>query len=149
MQNEETGTCENCKKEFPAKSLLIHIAKRKDCKAYYGIRYNVMKEENQKEWKTRSRSKIGKDEVNRQQRQDYHEGNKGKKQVYYQQNRESLKKISRERAQSKRNDSNANQAVFENDIKFGPEFICICCHGGFFEKEVYDLTEKKEESNQT
>ena len=68
---------------------------------------------------------------------------KEKSRAYFKQNKESLSKAARERAQLRKTDSNTNQAMFEKDTEFGPKFICICCHGAYFEKDVYELTEKR------
>ena len=38
-------SCESCNKELLESSLLKHIGTRKDCKAYYGTRYDDMKKE--------------------------------------------------------------------------------------------------------
>ena len=122
---------------------MIHISRNEACKTFYGQRFDEMKEVNKKGWMPKFRAKIGKENTNILQRKRYHDGDKDTRKQYYEENRESLSKASRERAQSKRNDSNCNKAAFERDTEFGPEFICICCHGAYFEKDVYELTEKR------
>ena len=49
--------CEFCKKLFPQKILLRHIAKKKDCKAYYGQRFTDMKKQNATQRKSKYRKK--------------------------------------------------------------------------------------------
>ena len=36
------------------------------------------------------------------------------------------------------------KSKYHRDIEFGPEFVCICCHGAFFEDQVFVLTDKRE-----
>ena len=45
---EKELECENCKKSFKRKSLLKHISHRKDCKEFYGSRFEHMKKEQTK-----------------------------------------------------------------------------------------------------
>ena len=65
-------SCESCNKELLESSLLKHIGTRKDCKAYYGRRYDDMKKEKINERKRTWRKVKGKKELERQ-RQLYKE----------------------------------------------------------------------------
>ena len=62
---------------------------------------------------------------------------------YYQDNKERLRTIARERAQSKRSNSDSNLQQFEKDTEFGPEFICVCRHAGLFENQVVEFTDER------
>ena len=62
---------------------------------------------------------------------------------HYQKNKEKLRKDARDKARALRYDSAANMAKYEKSIEFGPEFVCVCCHGGFFEEQVLVLTDKR------
>ena len=68
---------------------------------------------------------------------------------HYQNNKEKLRKKARDKARDKaralRYDSEANMSKYKKSIEFGPEFVCVCCHGGFFEEQVWVLTEKRVE----
>ena len=46
----------------------------------------------------------------------------------------------------KRMNSDANMVKFQKDIIFGPEFICACCHGCLFEKEVLEFTDERKKN---
>ena len=59
-------SCEFCKKNLYEKSLLLHISKSKNCKAYYGKRYDDLKKEKNKEKKQLWRKVNGKNELKRQ-----------------------------------------------------------------------------------
>ena len=65
-------SCEFCKRELPASSLLLHIGKSPKCRAHYGKRYDDLKKEKNKERKKLWRKSNGKKELERQ-RQLYKE----------------------------------------------------------------------------
>ena len=44
--SDEEESCENCKKRYPKSSILKHIGKNKECKTFYGPRFNEMKKLN-------------------------------------------------------------------------------------------------------
>ena len=68
-----------------------------------------------------------------------------RKRSYYQKNKAHLSKVAREKARKKKADSDANMAKYEKSIRFGPEFVCICCHRCMFEDQVFVFTEKRKE----
>ena len=47
----------------------------------------------------------------------------------------------REKARSKKKDSSANNQIYNESIKYGPLFVCVCCHRGLFENSVKPFTE--------
>ena len=63
--------------------------------------------------------------------------------IHYKKNKEQLRKDARDKARALRYDSAANMAKYKKSIEFGPEFVCVCCHGGFFEEQVLVLTDKR------
>ena len=69
--------CESCKKALPKKSLILHIGKSKDCKIYYGKRYDDLKKEKNKERVKLWRKTNGKKELERQR--ELYKENIGKK----------------------------------------------------------------------
>ena len=60
-------------------------------------------------------------------------------------NQESISKANRERAREKKQNSDANLAMYEDEISLGPEFVCVCCNAGFFKHQVFEFTNKKKE----
>ena len=66
-----------------------------------------------------------------------------RKKIHYKKNKEKLRKDARDKARALRYDSDANMAKYKKSIEFGPEFVCVCCHGGFFEEQVLVLTDKR------
>ena len=44
-QNDDQVNCENCNENFDQQTLLKHIAKKVECKNYYGQRFIEMKKE--------------------------------------------------------------------------------------------------------
>ena len=143
--------CEKCDKMFLPTSILRHIQHVKACKAFYGARIEDMKKKRKEEFNTnrdkekrkienknRSKEKIKITNKNRSK-----EKRKKSNEASYKKNEEVLRKTNREYAQNKRADSDVNLANFKKETEFGPEFICVCCHGSLFEKEVYDFNEKR------
>ena len=51
----------------------------------------------------------------------------------------------RESYARKKRDSDANLAQFHKDDQFGPEFICVCCHEGLFERQVHHFTDERKD----
>ena len=138
--------CENCSKTMLKTSLLRHIGKAKKCKKFYGPRFTEMKKEKKKQGKIKLRQKYGREsrEKELKKMREKYANNSENKKAYYQKNREKLRKNAKDKAVSLRNDSNANMEKYNNSLEFGPEFACICCHGGFFEDQVWVLTSKRE-----
>ena len=62
MDPKQTS-CEFCNKELPESSLLIHIGTTKNCKNYYGKRFEEMKKEKNKERIKAWRKSNGKKEL--------------------------------------------------------------------------------------
>ena len=124
-------TCENCDERFSSTGLRVHIGKNKECGAYYGPRFKEMKRITKVDKIRRFRAKHGTQKELERQR------------AAYQANPDKRKRGSRKRAQEKKNDSNANNAKYISETAFGPEFVCICCHGGYFENQVVELNEKR------
>ena len=54
-----------------------------------------------------------------------------------------MNKYDKEKAERKKNDSDACLMQFEKDTQFGPEFVCVCCHAGLFEKQVLEFTDER------
>ena len=134
---ERKVPCENCGELFLG--LTKHIGHNASCKDHYGARFDEMKRKQQSEKRQRYRKKIGKEEV------------KEKNKEYLQRHRKKIGKEkhnerNRNYYQEKRDDSDANLARFYQETEFGPEFVCVSCHGGLFEKEVYEFTEARQQS---
>ena len=55
--NENEMECEKCKKNLTRKSLLKHISHHKECKEFYGSRFEDMKKEQIKRKKTKNSTK--------------------------------------------------------------------------------------------
>ena len=125
-----------------------HIVKsKKGCRAFYGSRFNEIKKENNKKKVQRFRNRNGIERELKNQRDAYANNpeKKEKKQNYYQENRESLSKEYRDKAREAKKDSSANDAKYREAIKFGPLFICVCCHSGLFKQNVKVFTETLKE----
>ena len=100
-----------------------------------------MKSEKKRDKNKRYRQKHGAEELRRQREvysQNPQKKNRQSKE-YYEANQSVLSKASRERAQAKKNDSDANLELYNKDISFGPEFVCDCCHKGLFENQVLEF----------
>ena len=75
VNKEEEETCENCNLTKPKTAILIHIGQTRACKAHYGERFKAMKALNEQERQQRSRARIGKEKVSKQQRPEENENN--------------------------------------------------------------------------
>ena len=104
-----------------------------------------MKKEEKKQRNKRYIEEHGTEKL-RRQREAYANNpqEKIKKSQYYNENQPTMSKASRERAQAKKNDSDANLEKYEKETSFGPEFVCICCHKGLFENQVLEFNKKRE-----
>ena len=126
--------CECCLKPFKsARARNTHIGKIKECKDFYGVRFEQMRKDNKREQVKAWRKKTGNKRRLAKQREEYAV------------NPEKKREYSKNRARETKLDSNANLAKFHQDIEFGPEFICICCHAALDENEVLELDKKREE----
>ena len=134
----------------------------KDCKMYYGKRFEQMKKERENErlQKLREKNDYRESEL-KKQRENYAQNHqetltrkrknytsnptakRKKARQHYQNNKDKLRKEARDKARAKKYDSDANMAKYEKSIEFGPEFVCVCCHGGFFEDQMLSLTDKR------
>ena len=63
---------------------------------------------------------------------------------HYRKHQENKQEYARERARAKKGDSNSNLSKYHKETKFGPEFICICCHEGLFENQVLIFSKLRE-----
>ena len=65
---------------------------------------------------------------------------------YYQENGKELRKEFRDKAREAKKESTANHLKYEEAIKYGPIFICDCCHCALFKENVKifsDLLQEK------
>ena len=51
-----------------------------------------------------------------------------------------------EKESARKKDSTYNHLQYKKGIKFGPLFVCVCCHAGLFQKSVKIFTEKMKQS---
>ena len=124
--------CEQCGKSWEPKTLLRHIGQNKECRKFYGARFDEMKRKKHKETMQRSREKKGTKEELKTQRESYakNPAKRKKKQdasnKRYHENREELSKEYRDKARAEKRNSVLNHKKYEESIKFGPLFICVC-----------------------
>ena len=123
--------CEKCHKWFPPVKLGQHISHsiKSGCKEFYGPRLQDLKKEN--------RSKRRKEAYNR-------EKEKKRKSLYYSTNQDKIREKYRNKARAKKADSDENLSKYRQDTRFGPEFVCICCHEGLFENQVLIFSKSRE-----
>ena len=117
-EEESKFSCEHCKKEFPSKTFLIHISRKSDCKAFYGPRFEEMKKKKKHENVKRFRKKT---------------------------DNQTEKVAKRKSYQVKKMNSDANLARYYEEIEFGPEFVCVCCHASLDGNQVLEFTEDRKE----
>ena len=89
-----------------------------------------MKAKAKAEWKPRSRKKQG---VETEYEQNRH---------YDRRNQPFRNQAARNRARALKYNSNANFKKFEAENTLEPEFVCVCCHGNWFEKQVHVFTKR-------
>ena len=70
-QEESQVFCEQCGKSWEPKTLLRHIGQNKECRKFYGARFDEMKRKKHKETMQRSREKKGTKEELKTQRESY------------------------------------------------------------------------------
>lgn len=124
MDLEQT-LCESCKKSLPKKSLILHIGKSKDCKTYYGKRYDDLKKEKNKERVKLWRKTNGKKELERQ-RELYKEDSskREKKRNLWKEKQEKL-----ENEQAEKNFERQMTVPVEKDDPFVIQ--CLFCSKSF------------------
>ena len=61
---------------------------------------------------------------------------------HYHENREELSKEYRDKARAEKRNRVLNDKKFEESIKFGPLFICVCCHCTLFKANVKIFNDK-------
>ena len=145
-KEEHWMTCEGCLVSFLKVSLLRHIAHSKKCKEFYGPRFTDMKKQKKNEGQREFRKKKGREEELKKKREKHANNPKNQRaydKAYYQKHKQKKQKNARDKAANLKKDSNANMEKYEKSKQFGPEFVCICCHGGLFEDQVLVLTEKR------
>ena len=97
--SDEEESCENCEEIYPTSSLLKHIGKNKECKAFYGPRFHEMKKQQATDRKARWRqnmSKKDKKKLLKNQRQQYAKDTEKKeklKQAYKEKKEKKLKEL--------------------------------------------------------
>ena len=90
-------SCENCKKSFEPKYILIHIGRNKLCKAFYGPKFAELKKKQNRQKVQRFRAKPGNYQKELEsKRKSYSRGleKKNQKKQYYQKVSEEKKKDS-------------------------------------------------------
>ena len=128
--------CECCKKPFGKSTLLRNIVKEKPVKTWRkrkedrkslgtGIKIKLNLLTNAK----KRRESYAKNPAKRKKKQDA--SNKR-----YHENREELSKEYRDKARAEKRNSVLNHKKYEESIKFGPFFICVCCHCTLFKANV-------------
>ena len=102
-------SCESCKKLLTQSTILRHIGKRDDCKAYYGERYTMMKKEQARKRVYKHRESVSMKQKKRslqKSREIYakNDEKKDKRKIYYQKKKDLIKvtqfKMSMEMIQS-------------------------------------------------
>ena len=91
----------------------------------------MKKEKNRKKkQKYRANSKNKERELE-SERKSYSKSTKKKndKKKYYQE-------VTKKKLEARKYDSTFNDAEYRRSIRFGPIFVCVCCHGGLFEDNV-------------
>merc|ERR1712079_191158 len=89
--------CENCEKKLLKSKIVRHISRKKECKLYYGPRFDEMKKCNSKTKKRKSRQEIGTEQELKRQRESYanNSAKRAKKREYnkkyYQKHRDQKK----------------------------------------------------------
>ena len=71
----EVSICECCKQSFDTNTILKHIGHKKACKAFYGLRYNELKKEQNRKKVENFRDKLSlkkREEMLRTERERYH-----------------------------------------------------------------------------
>ena len=109
----------------------------KNRKAKQENRENMQKSRSQKEFREK--------ELKRK-REKYAKNPKPKRKQarqHYQNNKVKMREMARDKARALKYDSETYMAKYVKSIEFGPEFVCICCHGGFFEDQVLAFNEKR------
>ena len=104
LRAEETSSnddfqreCEFCKKHWDSASLLKHIGNSKDCKSFYGSRFELLKKDHRRQRKQWSRRDIGTEKELERKREKYASNpeEKEKKRKYYEESK-VRKKIEQE-----------------------------------------------------
>ena len=68
---EDEVVCENCGKNLTQSTILKHIVQMKECKAFYGPRYEEMKRKKNRNKVRKHRKKVGLDQELRKKREKY------------------------------------------------------------------------------
>ena len=119
LSEEEDLLCKGCGKKF--QRLLAHLKRSSPCGSYHDIDEMTRKaNERRKEQKRKSQEKAWASKT---------ESEKNKRRV---QDKEQTAKA---RA-SKADDAEKRRKLFHRAVKYGPVFVCLCCHRKLFENNV-------------
>ena len=151
MASEENSMekiqCKNpkCKKEFPRKSFLTHLARstKKACKKSYT-------DEELQSFKSSSKQ-IHIEKTKVANRKGYNEERKKEMARRYQKNKKAISRKYKENKENAKKESTPEQRIleFRHANQHGPIFTCISCHRDLFKKGVKELTNTLESKIRT
>ena len=124
MESQELVKCKKCKKMLKPESILKHIAKAKDCEAFYNDHIEELEMLRQN---SKTRFELGKKSRSKEKRSTENSN-------YY--------KANKIRIAQKYQERNKNLVNFFKEIQYGPIFPCVCCHRCLFDRGMNVLSEK-------